>query len=36
MWAIINEKGALNQKHHHSNSDLSAAYYVLHMKIVVI
>jgi len=28
MWAIINEKGALNQKHHHSNSDISAAYYV--------
>lgn len=28
MWAIINEKGAMNQKHHHSNSDLSAAYYV--------
>lgn len=28
MWAIINTKGSLNQKHHHSNSDLSAAYYV--------
>ena len=28
MWAIINRKGAMNQKHHHSNSDLSAAYYV--------
>ena len=28
MWAIVNEKGAMNQKHHHSNSDLSAAYYV--------
>ena len=28
VWAIINEKGAWNQKHHHSNSDLSAAYYV--------
>ncbi len=27
-WAIINEKDAWNQKHHHSNSDLSAAYYV--------
>ena len=27
-WAIINEKNAWNQKHHHSNSDLSAAYYV--------
>ena len=28
MWAIINKQGAMNQKHHHSNSDLSAAYYV--------
>ena len=28
MWTIINKKGSLNQKHHHSNSDLSAAYYV--------
>ena len=28
VWAIINEKNAWNQKHHHSNSDLSAAYYV--------
>ncbi len=28
LWAIINEKDAWNQKHHHSNSDLSAAYYV--------
>ena len=28
MWAIINEKSAWNQKHHHSNSDISAAYYV--------
>ena len=28
MWAIINKKGSLNQKHNHSNSDLSAAYYV--------
>lgn len=28
MWAIINKKGAMNQKHHHSNTDLSAAYYV--------
>ena len=28
MWAIINEKNAFNQKHHHGNSDLSAAYYV--------
>tara|TARA_X000000368_G_scaffold107235_1_gene83291 strand:- start:662 stop:1249 length:588 start_codon:yes stop_codon:yes gene_type:complete len=28
VWAIINRKDAWNQKHHHSNSDLSAAYYV--------
>ena len=28
VWAIINEKDAWNQKHHHSNSNLSAAYYV--------
>ena len=28
VWAIINEKNAWNQKHHHSNSDLSGAYYV--------
>ena len=28
MWAIINEGDAWNQKHHHSNSDISAAYYV--------
>ena len=28
VWAIINEKDAWNQKHHHSNSDISAAYYV--------
>ena len=28
LWAIINEQGAWNQKHHHSNNDLSAAYYV--------
>ena len=28
MWAIINKKGAWNQKHQHSNSDISAAYYV--------
>ncbi len=27
-WAIVNEKDAWNQKHHHSNSDLSAAYYI--------
>ena len=32
MWAIVNEKGAMNQKHHHSNSDLSAAYYVTAKK----
>lgn len=28
MWAIINAGGAFNQKHHHGNSDISAAYYV--------
>jgi uncharacterized protein (TIGR02466 family) len=28
MWSIVNEGGAWNQKHHHSNSDISAAYYV--------
>ena len=28
MWAIINTKGAFNEKHHHGNSALSAAYYV--------
>jgi uncharacterized protein (TIGR02466 family) len=28
MWSIINKGGAWNQKHHHSNSDISAAYYV--------
>lgn len=28
LWAIVNEHGAMNQKHQHSNSDLSAAYYV--------
>lgn len=28
MWAIINQKDAWNQKHQHSNSDISAAYYV--------
>lgn len=28
MWAIINYKGSFNQKHHHGNSDLSAAYYL--------
>ncbi|SVC53099.1 uncharacterized protein METZ01_LOCUS305953 [marine metagenome] len=28
IWAIINEKGAFNERHHHGNSALSAAYYV--------
>jgi len=28
MWAIINKKGAFNERHHHGNSSLSAAYYV--------
>lgn len=28
IWAIINQEGAFNQKHQHSNSDISAAYYV--------
>ena len=28
LWAIINEEGAFNQRHHHGNSDLSAAYYL--------
>ncbi len=28
MWAIINTKDAFNEKHHHGNSALSAAYYV--------
>ena len=28
MWAIINKGGAANAKHHHGNSDISAAYYV--------
>ena len=28
LWAIVNEEGAFNQRHHHGNSDLSAAYYV--------
>ena len=28
MWAIINQKGAFNERHHHGNSSLSAAYYV--------
>ena len=28
IWAIINDKGASNERHHHGNSALSAAYYV--------
>ena len=28
MWAIINKNKAFNEKHHHGNSALSAAYYV--------
>ena len=28
MWAIINKGGAANHRHHHGNSDISAAYYV--------
>ncbi len=28
MWSIVNNKGAFNEKHHHGNSALSAAYYV--------
>jgi uncharacterized protein (TIGR02466 family) len=28
LWAIVNEEGAFNQRHHHGNSDISAAYYV--------
>ena len=28
MWAIINSKGAYNQMHNHTNSYLSASYYV--------
>ena len=28
MWAIINKNRAFNEKHHHGNSALSAAYYV--------
>ena len=28
MWAIVNAGHAFNQKHHHGNSDISAAYYV--------
>ena len=28
MWSIVNTKHAFNEKHHHGNSGLSAAYYV--------
>ena len=28
MWSIINKKDSFNQRHHHGNSTLSAAYYV--------
>ena len=28
MWAIINNKGGFNERHHHGNSALSAAYYL--------
>ena len=28
MWAIINKDGANNARHHHGNSDISAAYYI--------
>jgi len=28
MWAIINKNKAFNERHHHGNSALSAAYYV--------
>ncbi len=28
MWSIINKKDSFNDRHHHGNSDLSAAYYV--------
>ena len=28
MWAIVNIGGASNARHHHGNSDISAAYYV--------
>ena len=28
MWSIINKNGAFNERHHHGNSALSAAYYV--------
>tara|TARA_B100000579_G_scaffold437843_1_gene469405 strand:- start:4073 stop:4669 length:597 start_codon:yes stop_codon:yes gene_type:complete len=28
MWSIINKKDSFNERHHHGNSSLSAAYYV--------
>ena len=28
MWSIVNKKDSFNERHHHGNSDLSAAYYV--------
>lgn len=28
MWTIVNKKDSFNERHHHGNSDLSAAYYV--------
>ena len=28
MWAIINKQNSFNERHHHGNSALSAAYYV--------
>ena len=28
MWAIINKKGGFNERHHHGNSSISAAYYL--------
>ena len=28
MWSIVNTGGASNARHHHGNSDISAAYYV--------
>ena len=28
MWSIINKKNSFNERHHHGNSALSAAYYV--------
>ena len=36
MWSIVNTGGASNARHHHGNSDISAAYYVRAPKIVVI